>query len=62
MKNKLSTNMSFPYAPCTQKQRKLIQELCVDLEQVYPDFTDMNRDKAHKLIQELLNLKHESLG
>jgi hypothetical protein len=47
--------LNYPKAPCTLKQRQFIRSLYDDLHQLYPDFSVINREEAHRIISNLLH-------
>lgn len=47
--------MMYPHGPCTLKQKQLIRKLYDDLGKDYPDFDQINREQAHRIISNTLH-------
>lgn len=47
--------MNYPGAVCTLQQKRFIRKLCDDLKQPYPDFEQLKRGEAHRMISNMLH-------
>lgn len=45
----------------TDKQKKFIEELCLDCTQPFPNFKNMTYEQATELIKELIAVKKERI-